>query len=182
MLFRSFAWGNHATYNYATQTYVGTQISNLVNSAPTTLDTLNELATALGSDANFATTVSTNIGVAHAKANAAFGQANAAFTAANNATDTWVRNQANNAYNTANAAFIKANTSTGIKFTASNTTPTGNTVGDQWYYIASDILFEYINDGTSNSWIDISTQTISSNASSGSVSGSDFSPFLLMGA
>ena len=97
-------------------------------------------------------------------------------------TDSWSRTQSNAAFSTANAAFIKANTSTGIKFTASNTTPTGNTVGDQWYYIASDILFEYINDGTSNSWIDISTQTISSNASSGSVSGSDFSPFLLMGA
>lgn len=33
------------------------QISNLVDSAPTTLNTLNELAAALGDDANFATTV-----------------------------------------------------------------------------------------------------------------------------
>lgn len=48
--------------NYATQTYVGTAISNLVNSAPSTLDTLNELATALGNDANFATTIATSIG------------------------------------------------------------------------------------------------------------------------
>ena len=40
-----------------TQTYVTTQISNLVDSAPTTLDTLNELAAALGDDPNFATTV-----------------------------------------------------------------------------------------------------------------------------
>jgi len=47
---------------YATQTYVGTAISNLVASAPSTLDTLNELATALGNDANFATTVATSIG------------------------------------------------------------------------------------------------------------------------
>jgi hypothetical protein len=46
----------------ATQTYVTTAISNLVASAPSTLDTLNELATALGNDANFATTVSTSIG------------------------------------------------------------------------------------------------------------------------
>jgi hypothetical protein len=48
--------------NYATQSYVGTQIANLVSSAPATLDTLNELATALGNDPNFATTVSTSIG------------------------------------------------------------------------------------------------------------------------
>ena len=47
---------------YATQTYVATAISNLVASAPTTLDTLNELAAALGNDPNFATTVVTSIG------------------------------------------------------------------------------------------------------------------------
>lgn len=45
----------------ATQSYVTTAVSNLVNSAPTTLDTLNELAAALGNDANFATTVTNSI-------------------------------------------------------------------------------------------------------------------------
>lgn len=48
--------------SYATQGYVNTAISNLVASAPTTLDTLNELATALGNDPNFATTIATSIG------------------------------------------------------------------------------------------------------------------------
>lgn len=47
---------------YATETYVGTQISNLVDAAPTTLNTLNELAAALGDDANFATTIANSIG------------------------------------------------------------------------------------------------------------------------
>jgi len=47
---------------YATETYVGTAISNLIDTAPTTLDTLNELAAALGDDPNFATTVATSIG------------------------------------------------------------------------------------------------------------------------
>ena len=47
---------------YATQSYVTTAVANLVNSAPSTLDTLNELATALGNDANFATTITTSIG------------------------------------------------------------------------------------------------------------------------
>ena len=41
---------------------VNTGIAGLVNSAPTTLDTLNELATALGNDPNFATTISGQIG------------------------------------------------------------------------------------------------------------------------
>jgi len=41
---------------------VSTAIANLVNSAPSTLDTLNELATALGNDANFSTTITNSIG------------------------------------------------------------------------------------------------------------------------
>jgi hypothetical protein len=43
-------------------------------------------------------------------ANSAFGTANAAFLAANNASDSWVRNQANGAFTQANAAFAAANT------------------------------------------------------------------------
>ena len=42
---------------FATETYVGTQISNLIDSAPGALDTLNELAAALGDDASFSTTI-----------------------------------------------------------------------------------------------------------------------------
>ena len=45
----------------ATIAYVDTEIANLVNSAPATLDTLDELAAALNDDANFATTVTTSI-------------------------------------------------------------------------------------------------------------------------
>ena len=41
----------------ATKAYVDTQVSNLVDSAPGTLDTLNELAAALGDDPNYATTI-----------------------------------------------------------------------------------------------------------------------------
>ena len=54
---------------YATESYVTTAVSNLVNAAPSTLDTLNELATALGNDANFATTVTTSIGTKQAQLN-----------------------------------------------------------------------------------------------------------------
>ena len=45
----------------ATETFVGTAIANLVDTAPATLDTLNELAAALGDDPNFATTVTNSI-------------------------------------------------------------------------------------------------------------------------
>ena len=47
--------------DYATETYVDTAVTNLVASAPEALDTLNELAAALGDDANFATTVTSSI-------------------------------------------------------------------------------------------------------------------------
>jgi len=45
----------------ATTAYTDTAIANLVDSAPGTLNTLNELAAALGDDPNFATTVTNSI-------------------------------------------------------------------------------------------------------------------------
>ena len=166
----AYSWGNHATYGYATQTYVGTQIANLVDSAPVTLDTLNELAYALGNDSNFSTTVATNIGLTHNKANSAYESqnttgvyANAAFVQANtNATNiTAAGSYANSAFLQANAAYAKANTGgAGITYTASNTAPTSPKVGDQWYNVNENILYEYINDGTSNNWVDMSTSPV----------------------
>jgi hypothetical protein len=49
------------TTQVATTAFVGTAVSNLVASAPAALDTLNELATALGNDASFSTTVTNSI-------------------------------------------------------------------------------------------------------------------------
>ena len=45
----------------ATKGYVDTEVSALVDSAPSTLNTLNELAAALGDDASFSTTVTNSI-------------------------------------------------------------------------------------------------------------------------
>jgi len=44
-------------YTPISPTLLNTTVANLVNSAPSTLDTLNELATALGNDPNYATTI-----------------------------------------------------------------------------------------------------------------------------
>lgn len=52
----------------ATTAYVSTAISNLVNGAGSALDTLKELADALGNDASFSTTITTSIGGKLAKA------------------------------------------------------------------------------------------------------------------
>lgn len=51
------------TTQIATTEFVRTEVANLVASAPAALDTLDELAAALGDDANFATTTATAIGL-----------------------------------------------------------------------------------------------------------------------
>lgn len=48
--------------DFATNESVRNEVADLVESAPETLDTLNELAQALGDDPNFATTVATELG------------------------------------------------------------------------------------------------------------------------
>ena len=52
--------GNNTT-RIATTAFVTTAVANIVDSAPSALDTLNELAAALGDDANFSTTVTNSI-------------------------------------------------------------------------------------------------------------------------
>jgi prefoldin subunit 5 len=49
--------------DYATQTYVNDAISDVVGLAPETLDTLNELAAAIGDDPNFVGTIGTSLGL-----------------------------------------------------------------------------------------------------------------------
>lgn len=46
---------------YATKQYVADEISDVIDAAPGALDTLNELAAALGDDPNFSTTIATNL-------------------------------------------------------------------------------------------------------------------------
>ena len=49
------------TQRVASTAYVRTAISNMLDSSPATLDTLNELAPAINDDANFATTINNSI-------------------------------------------------------------------------------------------------------------------------
>lgn len=55
------------TNQLATTSFVAVAIAALVNSAPDTLDTLQELATALGNDPNFATTITNALSAKAAK-------------------------------------------------------------------------------------------------------------------
>tara|TARA_R100000808_G_scaffold1169_1_gene5501 strand:- start:189 stop:941 length:753 start_codon:yes stop_codon:yes gene_type:complete len=53
---------NDNSTRVATTAYVQTELGELINSAPVALDTLKELAEALGDDANFSTTINTALG------------------------------------------------------------------------------------------------------------------------
>jgi hypothetical protein len=54
----------------------------------------------------------------------------------------------------------------GITITSDSAPPlSGNVAGDRWYNTSNDILYEYVNDGTSLYWVDISSQTIAANTS-----------------
>ena len=55
------AAANTNTTQIATTAYVQTEITDLIAAAPGALDTLNELAAALGNDASFSTTVTNNL-------------------------------------------------------------------------------------------------------------------------
>jgi hypothetical protein len=51
----------------------------------------------------------------------------------------------------------------GLTYTAATTPPaSGNVAGDQWFNTTANVLYEYINDGTSAYWVDIQTPTVTS--------------------
>ena len=58
--------------DFATQSYVSTAVSNLLDSAPETLNTLNELAAAINDDSSYAATITTALGLKAPLASPAF--------------------------------------------------------------------------------------------------------------
>jgi hypothetical protein len=50
----------------------------------------------------------------------------------------------------------------GITYTAATSPPVSPTAGDQWYDTAEGILYEYMDDGDTDQWVDIITPTFSS--------------------
>ena len=61
------------TNSYVTQSYVDNAVSNILDGAPGVLDTLNELAAAIGDDANFITTINSSISTVQSNVDALFG-------------------------------------------------------------------------------------------------------------
>lgn len=53
----------------------------------------------------------------------------------------------------------------GLTYTANTAPPvTGNIAGDQWYNTSTDVLYEYVDDGTSSYWVDVISPIVTSNS------------------
>ena len=74
--------------NYATQSYVQTEITSLIDGAPGALDTLNELAAAINDDATFHNTILNNINTKWTQDNTKIANWDAAYS--------WVANESGN--------------------------------------------------------------------------------------
>ena len=55
----------------------------------------------------------------------------------------------------------------GITYTASSTAPSGGNKGDQWYNTSTDVLYEYVNDGTTSYWVDTSSPIVTGTSAAG---------------
>ena len=109
----------------ATRSYVDTAIANLSDSAPSTLNTLNELAAALGDDANFASTTATNIAAKVAKTSAQALRATDAITVSN---DTVTIHKGDGTSESVTISDANTNTYlTGLSFSTSNGVLTATT-------------------------------------------------------
>ena len=133
----------------ATISYVDTEIANLINSAPGALDTLDELAAALGDDANFSTTVTNNLALKAPLADPSLTGTPTAPTATSGTNTTQI----------ATTAFVQAAISGlgggggGASVTVSGTAPSSPSAGDLWFDDTDLVLYVYYNDGTSNQWV-----------------------------
>ena len=125
---------------YATQSYVGTQISNLVDSAPSTLDTLNELAAALGDDANFSTTITNSLATKAPLASPALTGVPTAPTASSSTNTTQI----------ATTAFVQSVAGSGIALTDLSVTSASASGGGALSYNNSSGVFTYTPPNLSN--------------------------------
>lgn len=103
---------------FVNSTYVQDKISDVVGAAPSVLDTLSELATALGDDSNFSTTVTTLIGTKAGNTYVQDNFAGNAYVRNNFASNTYV--QSNYLSNTGTLPAISALTPTDNNFIVGN--------------------------------------------------------------
>jgi len=115
----------------ATTAYVKSNINNLINSAPGALDTLNELAAALGNDANFSTTITNSLALKAPLASPTFTGTPLAPTATSGTNTTQI----------ATTAFVKTAIDSSVQPGAlyQTSAPTSPAVGQIWIDSDDDV-------------------------------------------
>ena len=181
----------------ANKSYVDSEISSLVNSAPGALDTLDELAAALNDDANFATTVTTSLAAKAPLADPALTGTPTAPTASSGTNTTQIATTAfvqqevtaagsyNNAsvdthlnrstastgevlsWNGTDYDWIAQAAGGGASVTISDAAPSSPSAGDLWFDSTGLALYVYYNDGDSSQWVQTNPSGSSSSSSSG---------------
>lgn len=111
---------------------ISAAIDTVVDAAPGTLDTLNELAAAINDDASFYTTITNSI------------------SSSINALDTDdIEEGSANLYFTE----LRAQTATPGRVTASAIIPSTPSSGDGWLDLEDGALYIYVNDGDTSQWV-----------------------------
>ena len=158
----------------ANKSYVDTQVASVVDSAPGTLDTLNELAAALGDDSNFSTTVTNSIAAKAPLASPALTGVPTSPTAASGTNTTQL---ATTAFVTAAVAAGGGGGGGGASVTTSDAAPSSPSAGDLWYNTSTGGLFVYYTDANSSQWVEVVGKTGATGATGVSaVSISDAAP------
>ena len=147
-----------------TQSDIDTSISNLVDSAPAALNTLNELAAALGDDANFSTTI-TNSLANKLEASDLNGYATETYvgqqiSSAGSYSDASVNSHLNQntatsgqilTWNGSDYDWVDASSSISV----SDTAPSSPSNGDMWFDSSNANTYIYYSDTDSNQWIQL---------------------------
>ena len=193
--------GGSGTYsNTNVEAYFGANIGSLLVNAATQATSINTINANLGAFQSFsnsnAATQATSINTINANLGAFYNYANTKIgtntnsnlvvvaTTTSTSTTTGALVVGGGAGIAGNVYADKLFTSTGIfwaannapcmaQFTASPTAPPLPSLGSYWYKTTTDVLYEYINDGTTDYWIDIQTQTIAANTSGPSMYAGD---------
>lgn len=74
---------------------------------------------------------------------------------------------------------ITIGTDAKMLYTAGNTAPITPRLGDKWYYISRDLVYEWSTDGTSSFWLDSLSPTTTSNPGGGGGTTTDLTPVFI---
>ena len=141
--------------DFTDSAYVTTQINSVIDAAPGALDTLNELAAALGDDANFSTTITNQIAgkldsaATTSLIDSAYVQARAPAGGNDSATTIAL----------IDSSYVQARALASASVTSSATAPSSPSSGDMWFDTTDTSLLVYYADSDGAQWVDISGAT-----------------------